>query len=238
MLVPRENLVLLPSNQDDINQENNTTHKRFLPGLVTKCIIIPSSTAEAGPSQENIYDRPQEMQRSSERISHGKGKRPLPALRPNEVLQVKKRRLEYHGPAVLQREVWWHLGQLFGFFTQIESRKLKWGDVSLEKDPTTGSERLVLKAGCSSRTNQRPKTLPQAKTDTSPVEIYKEFLSHRPREMNNPDSPFYLAVKQRVKDGNPVWYLKRPQAVNKIGKNNTCFDSKQPTIVEFLQQQC
>ena len=199
-----------------------------LPGPVIKC-IIPSSTAEAGPSQKNVDKQPQEMQRSSEKLSHGKGKRPLPASRPNEVLQVKRTRLEYHGPAVLQREVWWHLSQLFGSFTQMQSRKLKWGDVSLEKDSTTGNERLLLKAGYSSR-----QTLPQH--DASPVQIYKEFLSHRPRDMNNPDSPFYLAVKRRVKLGNSVWYLKRPQAVNKIGKKpNTCFDSKQPTIVEFLQ---
>ena len=179
------------------------------------------------------------MQSSSERVSHGKGKRPLSASRPNEGSQVKRRRLEYHDPAVLQRQLWWHLGQLFGFITQKQSRKLKWGDVSLEKDPTTGTERLVLKADCSSRTNQISKTQPQPSTDTSqcPVKIYKAFSSHRPREMNNPDSPFYLAVKWRVKPGNTVWYLKRPQAVNKIGKNNNyCFDSKQPTIVEFLQQ--
>lgn len=206
-------------------------------GPVIEC-IIPSSTAEAGPNRENIDRQPQEVKSASERVSHGKGKRPLSVSRPNDVSQVKRRRFEYRDPAALQRQVWWHLGQLFGFFTQVQSRKLKWGDVSLEKD-TTGNERLLLKAGYSSRTNQRSKTLPQASTDTSPVEIYKEFLGHRPREMNNPDSPFYLAVKQRVKPGNTVWYLKRPQAVNKIGKINNCnycFDPKQPTIVEFLQQ--
>jgi len=147
--------------------------------------------------------------------------------------------LEYRDPAVLQRQVWWHFDQLFGSFTQVQSRELKWGDVSLEKD-ATGNERLVLNVTCSSRTNQRSETLPQARTETSecPVTIYKDFLSHRPRDMNNPDSPFYLAVKQRIKPGNTVWYLKRPQAVNKIGKVNNCnyrFNPKQRTIVEFLQ---
>ena len=221
--------------------ENRTTHKRFLPGPVIKC-IIPSSTAKEVPNLENTHKQPQEVQSSSERVSHGKGKRPLSVPRPNEASQVKRRRLEYHHPAVLQRQVWWHLGQLFGFFTQIQSRKLKWGDVSLEKDQTTGNERLVLKAGCSSRINQRSKTLAQASTNASQcpaVEIYKEFLGHRPRDMNNPESPFYLAIKWRIKPGKTVWYMKRPQAVKKIGKINNynyCFDPKQPTIVEFLQQ--
>lgn len=208
-----------------------------MPGPIIKC-LIPSSTAEAGPNQENINRRPQEVQNSSERVSHGKGKRPLSVSRPTEASEVK-RRLEYHSPAVLQRQVWWHIGQLFGFFSQIQSRKLKWGDVSLEKDPATGNERLALNAEYSLRTNQRSKTLHQASTSTSqcPVAIYKEFSSHRPREMNNPDSPFYLAVKQRVKPGNTVWCMKRPQAVQKIGKNNIyCFDSKQPTILGFLEQ--
>jgi len=190
-----------------------------LPGPEIKC-LIPFFTAEAEPNQENINRRPQEVQNSSERVSHGKGKRPLSVSRPNEASQVKRRRLEYHSPAVLQRQVWWHIGQLFGFFSQIESRELKWGKVSLEKNPETGNETLVLKAECSSRTNQRSKTLHQDRTSTSQcsVPIYKEFLRHRPREMNNSDSPFYLAVKLKVKPGSTVWYLKKPQAVQKIGK--------------------
>lgn len=168
---------------------------------------ISSSTAEKGPSQDRLS---QEVQNSTEKVIYGKGKRPLSATERTDDLQIKSRRLEHHDAA----------GQLFGFLTQIESHRLKWGDVSMEEDPTTGNERLFLKAECSSKVRQAFQPVAQASTDTActyqcPVNMYKKFKSHRPEEMNKPDSPFYLAVKHRRKPSNTVWYMKIPQGVNK-----------------------
>ena len=46
-------------------------------------------------------------------------------------------------PEALQRTVWWLLSMQFGFRARDESRKLKWGDINLITDGTTGNEVLV-----------------------------------------------------------------------------------------------
>ena len=43
-----------------------------------------------------------------------------------------------------------------------------------------------------------------------PVEFYKKFRSHRPVEMNKPNSPFYLAVKRNCNATYIIWYKKTP----------------------------
>ena len=50
------------------------------------------------------------------------------------------------------------------------------------------------------------------------MRFYKEFAHRRPVEMNQPDSPFYLAVKHQVKPGDDVWYMRSPIGKNEIGK--------------------
>ena len=57
-----------------------------------------------------------------------------------------------HEPEVLQRTVWWVLSLHFGFRARDESRRLKWGDVLLSKDPETGCELLLWKAERGSKT--------------------------------------------------------------------------------------
>lgn len=195
-----------------------------------------STAEEAGSSKKNSGRQSQEVGNSNEVVTHRKGKRPLSAAKATEDLQIKRRRLEIYDPALLQREVWWHLDQLFGPRTQVESRRLKWGDISLEEDLTTGNEMLVLKAECSSKTHRASELVGQTSADTTnqcPVDIYKQFQSHRPKEMTKPDSPFYLAVKQRRKPSQTVWYMKRPLAVYKIGEKID-FDPKQQTMDSYL----
>ena len=46
-------------------------------------------------------------------------------------------------PEILQRTVWWFLALHFGFRARGKSRKLLWGDVDLQNDPTDGREMLV-----------------------------------------------------------------------------------------------
>ena len=50
-----------------------------------------------------------------------------------------------------------------------------------------------------------------------PVHYYKKFRSHDPAEMNNDDSPFYLAINYQRRPDNSIWYLKAPLNKNKIG---------------------
>ena len=55
-------------------------------------------------------------------------------------------------------------------------------------------------------------------TARCPVSFYKKFSSHRPVEMNVPESPFYLAVSHSRRSNEEVWYTKAPHGKNQIGK--------------------
>lgn len=114
---------------------------------------------------ENIDRSSKEVQSSTEKVIHRNGKqpRPLSVTERTENFQIKRRRLEHHDAAVLQRRGWWHLCQLSSLHTQIESRGLKWCDLFTEEDPTTGNERLALRAECSSHQAFQP--VAQAITD-------------------------------------------------------------------------
>lgn len=114
---------------------------------------------------------------------------------------------------MLQATLWQYLGQMFGKSTLIESRGLKWGDILLHKDPKTGKERLGFKGGHSSLEEPASETLHYAA-----VTSYKMFQRHRPPQMNQPQRPFYLAIKGKIKYGDPIWYMRKAQAANKIGK--------------------
>ena len=48
-----------------------------------------------------------------------------------------------------------------------------------------------------------------------PVECYKRFVGHRPQEMMDDNSPFYLAVKHNRRSDDPIWFCKGP-----LGKNS------------------
>ena len=150
------------------------------------------------------------------------GKRPLSAGEATDDLKNKRKKSENCDEAAcLQQQVSLDLFALFRL-RKKESHGLKWGDVSLEKDPTTGNERLVLKARGGSKPRQV--FLPVAQTSTDPgtsqcpVTTYKEFECHRPEEMKKPGSPFYLAVKEKRRPDDKVWYMKRALALKKLNK--------------------
>ncbi|CAB4010056.1 zinc finger MYM-type 2-like, partial [Paramuricea clavata] len=131
-----------------------------------------------------------------------------------------------HDPEVLQRTVWWVLSLHFGFRARDESRKLKWGDVSISKDPETGSELLLWKAERGSKTrhgdgqHQRAfyPTAQATHNERCPVQLYRAFSQHRPDEMKQPDSSFFLAINHRRQPGSQIWYNKAPLGKNEIGK--------------------
>ena len=129
-------------------------------------------------------------------------------------------------PVALQRTVWWFLSLHFGFRARDESRKLRWGDVQLQQQ-NDGQEVLVWLAerGTKTRHGQerghqrafQPKIY-ATNTARCPVSFYKKFRSHRPVEMNAPESPFYLAVRHNRRSNEEVWYMKAPLGQNEIGK--------------------
>ncbi|KAK3742851.1 hypothetical protein QZH41_004527 [Actinostola sp. cb2023] len=164
-------------------------------------------------------------------VKYGKGNRPQAS---RQVLDEEEDKLFATGelgdsnPQVLQRTVWWLLSLHFGFRARDESRRLLWGDVSLENDPETGNEVLVWKAERGSKTRQgqdHPSghrafypTAQATGNERCPVKHYKTFMSHRPVEMNQPESPFYLAIHHQRKPEDIIWYKKCPLGKNEIGK--------------------
>ena len=160
---------------------------------------------------------------------HGKGNKPQPATAledDEEDALFKRGEFGDHNPVSLQRTVWWLLSLHFGFRARDESRKLRWGDVQLQEDKD-GGEMLVWLAerGTKTRHGQekghrrafQPKVY-ATKTERCPVKFYKTFKSHRPVEMNKPESPFYLAVRHNRSSKDNVWYMKSPLGKNEIGK--------------------
>ena len=166
-------------------------------------------------------------------VSDGKGNRPN-ATRPlTDSEEDKLFSVGYFGesdPLVLQRTLWWLLSLQFGFRARDESQKLRWGDVELTADPDTNNEMLVWLAERGSKTRTGKENVHQRAFNPTiqsisgsdsyrcPVRLYKKFRSHRPAEMNQPDSPFYLAINYQRSEESTVWYKKAPLGKNQIGK--------------------
>ena len=53
--------------------------------------------------------------------------------------------------------------------------------------------------------------------DRCPVALFKKFVSHRLKDMCQPDSPFYLAINHKRADYS-LWYKKQPLGINHIDK--------------------
>ena len=108
-----------------------------------------------------------------------------------------------------------------------EQRELKWGDIELLTD-IDGDEYLQHKRvrTTKTRTGQNPSDIrkfkPKAwnkreKLDRCPVIAYKQFRDHRPQEMCEPESPFFLSINH-VKNPNPdtAWFKNCPMCINLI----------------------
>ena len=131
------------------------------------------------------------------------------------------------GPEVLQRTVWWFLALHFGFRARYESRKLCCGDIQLQVN-SNGREMLVWLCvrGRKTRHGQenghqrsfQPKIYATG-SERCPVRYYKEYMSHRPVEMNTEDAPFFLAVRHgNHHHNNNIWYMRSPLGQNEISK--------------------
>ena len=160
-------------------------------------------------SKINIL-KDQEFQKSSEVllskkkqlvIEEAKGNRPHAAKElsnAEEDLSFRSGQFGDGDPAALQRTVWL-LALYLGLRARDERRKLKWGDIVLQKDGETGNKVLIRRSERESKTRRGNGDarafypIAQAtNNELCPVYYYKKFRSHRPPEMNNADSPFYL----------------------------------------------
>lgn len=180
----------------------------------------------------------QEFQRSREvlaakrksLVAKGKGNKPN-ATRPlTDDEEDKLFSVGYfgdHEPLTLQRTLWWVFSLHFGFRARDESHKLRWGDVQLTEDPETGNEVIswlaerVTKTRSGKENGHRRAFSPTAQANNTvkcPVLLYKAFRSHRPTEMNQNDSPFYLAINHNRIANSEIWYKKCPLGKNEIGK--------------------
>ena len=161
-------------------------------------------------------------------VEEAKGNRPHAAKElsnAEEDLLFRSGQFGDENPVALQRTVWWLLALHFGFRARDESRKLKWGDNVLQKDGEMGNEVLIWRSERGSKTRRGNgdarafyPTAQATNNKRCPVRYYKKFRSHRPAEMNNADSPFYLAINYRRRADNSIWYLKTPLGKNEIGK--------------------
>ena len=162
-------------------------------------------------------------------IEHAKGNRPQASrvlTEAEEDLLFDKCLFGDHDPEVLQRTLWWVLALHFGFRARDESRRLQWGDISIETDAETGNEILVWHAERGSKTRHGDRqhqrafkpTAQATNTQRCPVKLYKSFAAHRPVEMKQPDSPFFLAINRRRREDSDIWYTKGALGKNEIGK--------------------
>ena len=112
----------------------------------------------------------------------------------------------------------------FGFRARDESRKLKWGDISLITDATTKNEVLLWTGERGSKTSHGENarafnpTAQATSNERCPVKHYKSYKSHRPEERLKLGSPFFLAINHRRKAQSQIWYSKAPLGKNEIGK--------------------
>ena len=77
---------------------------------------------------------------------NAKGNRPQAARELTHEQEDKLFRLDKFGasnPVALQRTVFWLLSLHFGFRARDESRRLKWGDVKLCRDPANNNQFLL-----------------------------------------------------------------------------------------------
>ena len=129
-----------------------------------------------------------------------------------------------NGEALLNT-VWLNNTQHFGLRGCQEHRDMKWGDVEL-KTTADGLEHLEYnERQTKTRTGSQPKDTRTVKpkmfavrgSEKDPVLFYRQYARKRPDDMNNKDSPFYLAINhtRNPASGKP-WFKSAPMGVNKL----------------------
>ena len=102
---------------------------------------------------------------------------------------------------------------------------MKWGDVEL-KTTADGLEYLEYnERQTKTRTGSQPKDTRTVKpkmfavrgSERDPVLFYRQYASKQPDDMNNKNSPFYLAINHtRSPASGKPWFKSAPMGVNKL----------------------
>lgn len=125
----------------------------------------------------------------------------------------------------LYKGLWWLLAIHAGWRAVDEAKKLCWKDIELKSDPETKREYLTWASerGTKTRDGQENKgrrayvpMIFATGTNRCPVTYYKLFREHRPIEMMEPDSPFFILVDRKKTINDTVWYHKKPMGKNTI----------------------
>ena len=138
--------------------------------------------------------------------------------------------LGYNNPQSLLHTVWFHTTKLLGFRGCNEARQLKWGDFRVVKDESGENIDFIEWNERSTKTRQgtedensrsfTPKMWPNLDDPLKcPIVAFKLYESKRPKDMLNPDSPFYLTINHGAKlsDNTCNWYKNCPMGKNCIG---------------------
>ena len=162
--------------------------------------------------------------------SQGKGNKPnaSEALERSEVDRLwAEGGLGNENPGQLQQTIWWLLSTQMGTRGCDEHHKFKFGDFAIKKN-SNGHEfvEFLAERGTKTRTGETEKSTnadarkfkpkmwatPQ-QLDRCPVALFQKDISHRPPELCEPESPFYLALNYN-KTPKFFWYKKQPMGVN------------------------
>ena len=167
------------------------------------------------------------MSKRKELKQKGKGSKPQASepITPNEEkLMAEKGCIGLTSPKQLQNKMWLQNTMLFVLRGGTENHKLRWGDIELKRNEL-GQEYLEYhERDTKTRTGEgnsirafKPKQFSiENDAENCPVNAYKTFRSHRPESMNNPDSPFYLAIKYNRKPNDTEWYKRQPLGENTL----------------------
>ncbi|XP_045159791.1 uncharacterized protein KIAA1958-like [Mercenaria mercenaria] len=145
--------------------------------------------------------------------SQGKGNKKLRAdpLTAEEIEMLHKQNILGNAtPKSLLRTVWINNGVFFGLRGRQDHTNLLWGDIEL-KVTSSGREYLeFIERSTKTTSGQRGayrKVTPKAfatEDENCPVKMYKTYTSHRPSDLLNPDSRFYLQLLKSP--SGQIWY--------------------------------
>ena len=134
---------------------------------------------------------------------------------------AESKQLSMDNPATLTNLVWYNNSMYFGLRGFQEHYDLKWSDVTLNETSDGkqfleyGERKSKTRTGESSSNDRKinPKAY-ATNTETCPVRAYLAYKEHRPLEMQNDDSPFYLAIIYKPRSN--LWYKNSRMGQNKL----------------------
>lgn len=161
----------------------------------------------------------------------GKGNKPNAsvALTEEEMkILYDKGFLGTSSPEAILNTLWLNNSIHFGLRGITEHHNMRWGDARLCKTDQGVEYLEFTERQTKTRTGENhrdvrpfaPKMFSTDGSEKDPVAVYKIFAQKRPEKMNDPDSPFYIAVNNvsmKSKSSGKCWFKCNAVGVNKLG---------------------